>query len=228
MYDFYEPRVYGRFVEVPESIFAYVYLSSNYNRKFAIDIEPEIWLSSEKDRNYYGMEISPRYRFSDRLQLIYRYIYGLDTSSKGWVGFEGDDIVFTRRDRTTMTNSLTGKYSVNNKMTINLTARHYYTYGENLQFLTLEGDGTLIENTTFNENRDFTYNNWNFDLSYTWWFAPGSQLSVLYRNNAATDLDYVSRNYSRNFESLFANNLNSIFSISLRYYIDYNNLKNWI
>lgn len=228
MYDFYEPRVTGRYVEVPESFFANIYFSSNYNRKFALDIEPNIWISSEYDRNYYGLFISPRYRFSDRLLMIYSYNYGLDTNNKGWVGFEGDDIIFTRRDRTTITNTLTGKYAVNNKMTINLTARHYYTYGENLEFLTLLDNGVLAENSTFNENRDFTYNNWNFDLSYTWWLAPGSQISLLYRNNAATQLDFANRNYRQNFERLFADNLSSIFSVSIRYYIDYNDLKNWI
>jgi hypothetical protein len=227
-YDFYEPRVTGRYVELPRSINANIYFSSNYNRKFALDLEPYIWVSNEYDRNHYGIYISPRYRFSDRLLIIYSYNHGLHTNNKGWTGFEGDDIIFTRRDRTIITNTITGKYAVNNKMTLNLTARHYYTYGENLEFLTLQDNGVLAENTTFNENRDFTYNNWNFDLSYTWWFAPGSQLSVLYRNSAATELDFANRNYRRNFEDLFANNLSSVFSISIRYYIDYNNLKNWI
>lgn len=228
-YDFYEPRVDGRFVQIPKSFYAFIYFSSNYNRKFAIDIEPDIWLSEEKNRNYYGVWISPRYRFSNKLQMVYGFDYALDTSNKGWVAFDEDDIVFTERDRTTITNSLSGKYSVNNKMTINLTARHYWTYGENLQFLTLQDDGSLTENSTFNENKDFTYNNWNFDLSYTWWFAPGSQISVLYRNNAATDIDYTNRDYRQNFENLFKNdNLSSIFSVSLRYYIDYNAIKNWI
>ena len=228
-YDFYEPRVDGRYVKIPKSFYAFVYFSSNYNRKFAIDIEPDISLSSEKNRNYYGLWLSPRYRFSNKLQMVYSLNYALDTSNKGWVAFNEDEIVFTERDRTTVTNSLSGKYSVNNKMTINLTARHYWTYGENLQFLTLQDDGSLVENSTFNENKDFTYNNWNFDLSYSWWFAPGSQISVLYRNNAATDLEYTNRNYRQNFENLFKNdNLSSIFSVSLRYYIDYNSIKNWI
>lgn len=227
-YDFYEPRIDGRFVKKPRAVYGQVYFSSNYNRKFALDIIPDIWLSEEKNRNYYGLWISPRYRFNNKLLMIYSFDYDLDTSNKGWVAFDNDDIIFTERDRTTITNSLSGKYSINNKMTINLVARHYWTYGENLQFLTLQSDGSLAENSTFNDNKDFTYNNWNFDLSYTWWFAPGSQISVLYRNNAATDIDFVNRNYRQNFENLFTNNLNSIFSVSLRYYIDYNAVKNWI
>jgi hypothetical protein len=227
-YDFYEPRVEGRYIRNPKSVYAFIYFSSNYNRKFALDIQPELWVSSDYDRNYYGFLFSPRYRFSNRMLMIYSFNYGLDTNNRGWIGFNDEDVIITRRDRTTITNSLSGKYSVSPKMTINLTARHYYTYGENLEFLTLQEDGGVAENTTFNENRDFTFNNWNFDLSYTWWFAPGSQLSVLYRNNSATDYDYANRNYSYNFENLFKNNLNSIFSISLRYYIDYNVAKNWI
>lgn len=227
-YDFYEPRIDGRFVRNPKSIYGFIYFSSNYNRKFALDIQPEIWVSDDDNRNYYGFLFSPRYRFNDKLLMVYSFNYGLDTGNRGWVAFDNDDIIFTSRDRTTITNSLTGKYSVNNKMTINLTARHYWTYGKNLYYLTLQEDGILAENTTFNENLDFTYNNWNFDLSYTWWFAPGSQISVLYRNNAATDYNYVSRNYSSNFENLFRDNLNSVFSISIRYYIDYNIAKNWI
>lgn len=227
-YDFYEPRVENRYVKVPKSFYAYVYLSSNYNRRFAIDIRPDIWLSDENRRNYYGMEFSPRYRFSNRLQMIYSLNYGMDTSDKGWVAFNNNDIIFTERDRTTVTNGLSGKYSVSNTMTINLTARHYWTYGENLQYLTLQENGELTENTTFNENLDFTYNNWNFDLSYTWWFAPGSQLSVLYRNNAANERDLVNRNYTRNINNLFSDNLNSVFSVSLRYYVDYNAIKSLI
>ena len=86
----------------------------------------------------------------------------------------------------------------------------------------------LTENSTFSQNKDFTYNNWNLDFSYTWWFAPGSQISFLYRNNAVGNFEYVNRNYTKNIEHLFNNNLNSIFSISLRYYIDFNTAKNWI
>ncbi len=227
-YDFYEPRVSGRYVKIPKSIYAYYYFSSNYNRRFAIDIQPDIWISDEEDRNYYGFLFSPRYRFSNKLLMIYSFNYGLDTNNKGWVAFEDDDIIFTRRDRTVITNSLSGKYSISNKMTVNLTARHYWTYGENHEFLTLQDNGMLMENSTFSENKDFTYNNWNLDLSYTWWFAPGSQLSFLYRNNAVGNFEYVNRSYTKNIEHLFNNNLNSIFSISLRYYIDFNTAKNWI
>jgi hypothetical protein len=68
-------------------------------------------------------------------------------------------------------NDLTGKYSINDKMTLNLTARYYWSYSDNQAFFTLQDDGALSQNSTYlNRNRNF--NSWNLDLSYSWWFAP--------------------------------------------------------
>jgi hypothetical protein len=40
-------------------------------------------------------------------------------------------------------NDLTGKYSINDKMTLNLTARYYWSYSDNQAFFTLQDDGAL-------------------------------------------------------------------------------------
>jgi hypothetical protein len=32
-------------------------------------------------------------------------------------------------------------------------------------------------------NNNLSFYSWNTDLSYNWWFAPGSQVSILYQNN---------------------------------------------
>ena len=77
------------------------------------------------------------------------------------------------------------------------------------------------------ENKNSNLNLWNLDLTYSWWFAPGSQVSVLYRNNAAL----FTREFSHQFESnlndaLDSQNISHVFSISIRYFIDYNSVKN--
>ena len=111
-------------------------------------------------------------------------------------------------------------------MNLNLTIRHYLSYALNNTILTLQDDGTLINNTTFLTNKNSSFNTWNLDLSYSWWFAPGSQISVLYRNNAATFLREFSTDYSSNLKDILnGDNFSHIFSISLRYFIDYNTLK---
>ena len=64
------------------------------------------------------------------------------------------------------------------------------------------------------------------DRYYSWWFAPGSEMVVLYRNNSSL--------YEREFKTDIVENLQNVtnldnllhvFSISVRYHLDYNNLR---
>jgi hypothetical protein len=45
----------------------------------------------------------------------------------------------------------------------------------------------------------------NADLSYTWWFAPGSQVSVLYRNNAGAFERNINKDFRDNVTNLLTN-----------------------
>lgn len=225
-YDFYEARVNERFVNLPKNVYSSFYFSSNYNRKFALDFNPYFTVTSEENRVSYGLKIAPRYRFSDKLLMNYMIEAYNQNSDRGWVAFDDDAIIFAERDRRTLTNELGLKYSMNPKMTLNLAARHYWSYAENNQYLTLQNDGSLTSNSTFTVNKNSNFSTWNFDLSYSWWFAPGSQISVLYRNNATDSRTEIDRRLGNNFKNLFNNNLNNILSISVRYFIDYNSIKN--
>ena len=112
-------------------------------------------------------------------------------------------------------------------MNLNLSVRHYWSYAVNHDYLTLQNDGRLTENLVYNINKNSNLNTWNLDLSYSWWFAPGSQISVLYRNNSLLFSRDFSHQFERNIKDAFdTDNLNHIFSISVRYFIDYNSIKN--
>ena len=110
-------------------------------------------------------------------------------------------------------------------MSFNLIARYYWSYADNHEFLTLQDNGKLISNSTYSQNKNRNFNSWNFDFSYSWWFAPGSEISVLYRNYALESTNIVQKNMQTNLNNVFDTNLTSILSVSLRYYIDYNSLK---
>ncbi|MDK2771717.1 MAG: carbohydrate binding family 9 domain-containing protein [Flavobacterium sp.] len=227
-YDYYEARQDGRFVIYPESYGSWVYFSSNYNYKFALDINPYFTNTSEKDRYDYGITIGPRYRFSDRLSIVYSFDIFKQINNLGFIDSDASEIYLAKRNRETYTNSITSKYSINSNMNFNLSVRHYWSYAENNSIHTLNNDGTLTENNTYSENKNSNFSTWNLDLSYSWWFAPGSQLSVLYRNNANTFDRDINKNFGSNFSNLVSDNLNHILSVSLRYYIDYNQAKNWL
>lgn len=227
-YDYYEPRVANRYFVNPKNAGGFFYFSSNYNNKFALDINPYITHVINENRYEAGINISPRYRFSDKFSLVYSFDYFKQQNDIGFIDFENSDIIFARRDRDTYTNSITSKYSISSVMNFSLSVRHYWSLAENNQINTLNTDGSLTPNTTYTGNKNSNFSTWNLDLSYSWWFAPGSQMSILYRNNASTFEREINKNFNSNFSNLFEDNLNHVLSVSVRYFIDYNQAKNWI
>jgi len=227
-YDYYEPRVENRYFVNPKNAGGYFYFSSNYNNKFAIDLNPYITHVLNENRYKAGINISPRYRFNDQFSLVYSFDYFRQQNDIGFIDFEDSNIIFARRNRDTYTNSISSKFSVSSVMNFNLSVRHYWSLAENNKINNLNEDGSLALNTTYTGNKNSNFSTWNLDLSYSWWFAPGSQMSILYRNNAATFDRTINKNFNSNFSSLLQDNLNHILSISVRYFIDYNQAKNWI
>ncbi len=231
-YDFYEPRFDGRYVYFPRGYGGYLYFSSNYNRKFALDIQPSFSLTDEKNRETWSLYLEPRYRFTDRITGNLSMSFSRQNNNVGYIDdtYTDDetpfDIYFTKRNRTTYSISTGGKYAINKDMTLNLSARYYWSYAENREFFTLTDDGYL-EPAVYTENANSNFNTWNLDFGYSWWFAPGSQISMMYRNNSGTLLREINKDIGTNFQGLFRDNLNHIFSISVRYFLDYNRIRNW-
>jgi hypothetical protein len=227
-FDFYMPEVEGRYNYVPGSYILSTYFSSNYNRAFALDVNLNYRKFFEENRIDYVYRVSPRIRVSDQILLIAGTSYSRNIDDLGSIGLIGEngEIFYTRRTVKTITTDLTGRYALNNRMTFNLTARHYWLTSRNKRNYTLRNDG-FMEATDFIEGIDDNFGAFNLDLSYTWWFAPASQITVLYRNSAQDYRNDLSQNYGRSFQNLFAENMANIFSVSFRYYIDYNAAKNW-
>lgn len=226
--DIYEPRIEGKYVKVPAYYNTWVWFSTDYRKKLALDVNIDWYKYDEKDRGNIELEIRPQYRVSDKWKIFLSTDMIVSDNEEGFVDLVGEDIIFGKRDRNTLINSLESQYIFNNKMSLNLAFRHYYSEVEYSQFFTLQEDGHLIENSAYDENQNTTYNNWNIDLRFSWWFAPGSQLSILYRN-AMEDFQNEARvGFSNNFKNLFdAPQLNSL-SLRITYYLDYNRMKNWM
>ncbi|RKS95306.1 carbohydrate binding protein with CBM9 domain [Flavobacterium limicola] len=225
-FDFYEPREYGRYVFLPERMITILNFTSNDNNPFTLIIQPTFTKYNESGRNNYGFYLGSKYRFNDKFSLAFASEYTKMINDRGWVAFDDTEIVFAERNREILQNDLTGKYSLNNKMTINLTARYYWSYSKNHEFFTLQNSGYLTPNSSYAQNKDRNFNSWNFDLSYSWWFAPGSEISILYRNYGLQRSDIVEKRVSKNLDNIFNSDLTNVLSVSIRYFIDYNSVKN--
>ncbi|MCL6460729.1 MAG: hydrolase, partial [Flavobacterium micromati] len=225
-FDFYEPREYGRYVYIPKRVASYFGFELNRNNELTLDMTVNFTKFDEEKRLTHGFYASPKYRFNDKFSLAYAVEYTNMRNDRGWVDFDDSGIVFAERNREILQNDLTGKYAVNNRMTINLKARYYWSYSKNHEFFTLQNNGFLTENAVYALNKDRNFNSWNFDLSYSWWFAPGSEVSVLYRSYGLQRASMVEKDLSRNLKNIFNSDLTNVLSISVRYFIDYNAIKN--
>ncbi len=226
-FDFYEPREYGRYVFIPKSIYPYAQFFSNPNKPFNYYFEANINKFDETNRQTYFFNTGAKYRFNEKFSLDYGFEYENYQNDRGafWNDYDNSNVVFGERNQEVIQHELIGKYSLTNTMNINLTARYYWSYSQNHKFFNLQNNGRLTPNENYSVNQDLNYNSWNFDLSYSWWFARGSEVKLLYRNYGQQQAYIVEKDIKTNFKNIFNSDLTNIFSISLRYFMDYNKLK---
>lgn len=225
--DIYEPRVDGRHLKTPVYYDGWAWVSTDYRKKFALDATYDWYTYDAKGRNEISFNVSPRYRFSDKWKLYLSSEYAFDTNDRGFVNFRDDDIIIGERNRKTITNSLESQYIFTNKIALNLAFRHYYSEVEYDRFFVLQNNGDVLQDPSYDINHNGTYNSWNIDVRFSWWFAPGSQLSFLYRNSIESYEDIAGRKFTKNFDALFDQPQVNTFSVRVSYYLDYNRVKSW-
>lgn len=225
--DIYEPRTFGRHLVVPMFYDMWGWISTDYRKKLAIDVTLDWYKYDQKGRGKLIFDFSPRYRVSDKFKLFYGFHATLSDKETGFAGKSADEIYIGERDRNTIENSLEAHYIFNEKMALNLAFRHYFTDVTYDKFYTLNDDGSLSRDPEFENQHNATYNSWNVDLRFNWWFAPGSQLSLLYRNSVESYEQYSNRSFNDNFNYMFDQPQLNSFSIKVSYYLDYNRMKHW-
>lgn len=219
--DFYESRN-GQVYKAPESYRMAIYVNPNRAKAYNfggnfVRIKKDMF-----DGIGYNFYFFQNLRLSDKLALGLDLNYAPSYNYTNWVGFNGNQSVFSRYDRNTVENSFDAKYSFNNKMGINVGVRHYWSDRRNKDFYALNQVGGLNPYTgPALQNVDRNYNVFNIDLVYTWNFKPGSELSVTYKNASETKEKFYTKRYNRNLDNVLSGPQNNSLSIKLLYYIDY-------
>jgi hypothetical protein len=227
--DFYEARQDGKvYKELPYYGLG-INVGTNSAKKYFISTS---FYGKTKNRfNGYGADVDvyQNYRFTDHFAVSYEVSFNPRINYAGWVATDSDNkIIFAKRDRKTIENVLSFKYTFNNAMGIAARARHYFSNVNNKLYYSLLDDGNLAPNSSFNQNTNINYNLFNIDFAYSWRFAPGSELDIVWKNNIQTDDDLLVNSYFKNLDNtISAKQLNS-FSVKMLYYIDYNSVKHKI
>ncbi|MDP4280753.1 MAG: DUF5916 domain-containing protein [Bacteroidota bacterium] len=228
-HDYFEPRVSGHMYIQPALFRNRFWISTDYRKPLAWDA----WFSQEhrsgKKADEYLLGISPRVRISDRFLVVFSATYDYYLNNTGYVLDSVNTgnqtvILFGRRDLQTITNVLTVNYMVAPMMSLDLRLRHYWITADYKEFYRLDNDGRLAV-SPYSGNQDINYNLFNLDLSYTWNFAPGSQLSVVWKNSVTHQTDIVERNYFTDFRNTLDFPASNSLSVRVLYYLDANYLK---
>ena len=226
--DYWEPRAEGTYFRTGTEYFGNWWISSDYRRKFALDMNMRLGNQKADGENpyYIDFEVSPRFNINNHFTLIFRSNVFKNDNDRGYVKETEEDILFGKRNRFTVQNSIEGNYNFNALHGIKLAFRSYWSkvdYYDNT-FYTLKADGRL-QNVEFLFDEDSdpnkSFNTWNMDLSYKWNFAPGSELVALYRNQLKSTHNIVEDNYFENVDRLINGDLKHTFSLRVVYYLDY-------
>ncbi|RMA64504.1 DUF5916 domain-containing protein [Ulvibacter antarcticus] len=226
--NYFEPRVDGRFVTFSSNLGGRIWISSDYRKTFALDmgIGYRNWFDDPKQNIF--VDFAPRYRFSDRLLLILSTDLSLNNRDFGYIANNETDIFFGQRDIINLETELTATYNFDPFKAIDLRFRNFWSsvdYGDNV-FYTLNRDGTRRQ-TSYDiseENPNRNFNIWNLDVSFRWRFAPGSEASLLYRNQIFNQDEQSTIGYTKSLSELFNQPQQHTVSLRLTYFIDYNNI----
>ncbi|RZS93651.1 DUF5916 domain-containing protein [Aquimarina brevivitae] len=227
--DYFEPRAEGRFVTFSSNVGGEMWVSSDYRKRFAYDarINYRHWFADPTTT--YRIRVAPRYRFSDKMLVVFSSEYSNRKRTFGWIDSNDSDIFFGQRDILSIENSLRASYNFDPYKAINLRFRNFWStadYSEGV-FFTLNDDGTRSRTAYNLEDNDpnTNFNIWNLDLSFSWRFAPGSEATLLYRNQIFNNDNLSTLNYTDSLGNLFAQPINHNVSLRVVYFFDVNNLK---
>ena len=68
---------------------------------------------------------------------------------------------------------------------------------------------------------DANFNAWTIDMALNWWFAPGSQMSIVWKNSMQDYNDILTINWFDNINNTFNTIPQNSLSFKIVYYLDY-------
>lgn len=228
--DYFEPRVEGKFVTFSSNLGGSAFISTDFRKKFAFNLRMGYTTFINDPQQNFSISFEPRFRFSDKFLLIWETDYSIRNKNFGYIDNNDTDVFFGQRDVTNIENSLTASYNLSPFKAIDLRFRNLWStadYSDNV-FTVLNDNGSRTETNydTSQNNPNTNFNIWNLDLSFRWRFAPGSEATLLYRNQIFNLDDQSTISYSKSLGNLFDQPIQHIVSLRVTYFIDYNNVNN--
>lgn len=226
-HDFYEPRVSGYYYLGPKWTYLEGNISTNYKKPLAFDGNLHYIVLEEAGGHTLGMSAGPIVKIGNHLTMTFYSEYTNEVNNIGFATIDSLGVpVFGQRNVKTYTQTLSSRYAFSTGMDISLRLRHYHSNGQYNRYLYLNSDG-IAANPAGNFDEDFNFNALSVDLVYSWYFAPGSVLNIVFKDNLVSEDIPFSYSYLKNVSKTFDQKQNKFVSLKIIYYLDYNQIKNY-
>lgn len=236
--DYFEPRVWGEVFNIPRFAYLNAWISSNYQKPFALDAGTNIVLYENNPWKEFSYNFSPRIRIADAFFIIYSFEKELQINNLGYAiefaepAQQITAIVFGQRDRNTTIQSISGDYILTNRMALSLRLRHYRSTLTYHQYYALLSSGELQPLTNFSglttqghSAYNINYNAFTVDFVYRWVFMPGSELNLVWKNSVFAGNSAVSTPYWMDLSQTLKTGALNSFSMKLIYWLDAQQIK---
>lgn len=235
-YDYFEARTddWTNVFHIGPKTDLFWWNSTDYRKRFAGDLGFGYEAIPEFNAKSYHIRFSPRFRVNDHIFMTYVISHKLEHNNRGRllddsydvVMDENDALLFTRRNQKTITNVYQASAIINNKLSLDIKLRHYWSVLKQKEAFHLD-KGELIANDFALEDSDgnmlydINYNTWNIDFNCIWRFAPGSELNLQWKNAIKNAHGDAFLNPRQNLNKLFEEDQGNSISLKLVYYLDY-------
>ncbi len=230
-HDYFEPRSPGRYYHEDAEISFRTFFSTDLRRMVFANGNIGFRKSfSDLNRNRFSLSINPTIRFSDRFNISYSFENAINHNDVGFVAkVNNEDVIFGLRRNVVTINRISGKYMLNNSLSVDVQLRHYWSTVKYLgNYFLLNAQGKLDPRDFTMVNNNINFNALTVDTRIVWNFAPGSQLSLVWKNSIETRKNTIPASFFENLEETLGEpQINSV-SLRLLYYIDYQNIKKLI
>jgi hypothetical protein len=224
--DFYEPRVTGRVFKRPERLVYGMWFETNRAKKYSLSVEGDFASFTTFASGGAEFYLRNQYRFNKKLTLsantnITSYYNNLGFATLN----SANETIIGSRVRGTVENIFNIKYNFTNKMGLTFRARHYWGRVNYDKYYVLSATGGLTPTATRYDEANYNVNYFNIDMVYTWQFALGSFVNLVWKTSGSTFDQQVGYPYFKNLgNTVSAPQLNSL-SLRVIYFLDYLSLK---
>ena len=230
--DWYETRTEDRFILDPSLLTTSFGIDSDNTKKFSFGTD--YIFTNYKNYQYNENKFQNEFRFYVDYRISEQFSINIRTSNErrnddvGFLMKRNGLIYFGLRNIKSIENNLRMEYNFNRDSSLSLRFRNFWStadYYEKLFELLDDGTRKEVNYSILNRNPNTNFNIWNLDLNFEWWFAPGSNMVLLYRNQIFNRDNQSGINYYNSLKNLFETPTEHQVSLRLNYLIDYNKIK---